>query len=64
MRRPKPGCAVLSYISKLHCFGNLVLTIVALWGLRLLALNFRSRCALAAENLVLRKQLALDVERQ
>src|SRR5215831_20756106 len=53
-------------MSKLDCFCNLVLTIVALWldGLRLLALSFRPRCALAAENLFLRKQLALYVERQ
>jgi len=53
-------------MSKLDCFCNLVLTIVALGldGLRLLALSFRPRCALAAENLFLRKQLALYVERQ
>ena len=43
-----------------------MLTFVALWldGLRLLALSLRPRCALAAENLFLRKQLALYVERQ
>ena len=45
---------------------HLLLTQIDLWldGLRFIRLSLRPRCALAAENLFLRKQLALYLERK
>ena len=51
---------------KLGCLSNLFVEIFDLWldTLRFIRLSLRSPFALAAENLFLRKQLALYLERQ
>ncbi len=51
---------------KLHSLSNVLLTIFILWldALRFIRLSLQPRCALAAENLFLRRQLALYLERQ
>ena len=51
---------------KLHCCFDLLLTIFRLLldSLRLIGASLQPRCRLAAENLFLRKQLALYLERQ
>ena len=65
-RRPHPKCAILSRMPKLDSLSNLLLTIfdLCLDAVRLVRLSLRRRCALAAENLFLRKQLALYLEHQ
>ena len=59
------GYAILFQMPKLDSLSNLLGTLVdlPLDALRLISLGLRPRCALAAENLFLRKQLALYVER-
>jgi predicted acyltransferase len=59
-------CAILSYQSKLDSLCNLSLTALALLFAALLItkLNPQSESALAAENLFLRRQLALYLERE
>ncbi len=49
----------------LHSLSNLLLTTfdLLLDALRFIGVSLRPRCALAAENLFLRKQLALYLER-
>jgi hypothetical protein len=51
---------------KLHFLSNWLLTLSSLVTdvLRFIALGLRPRLALSAENLFLRKQLALDLERE
>src|SRR5215472_4099860 len=51
---------------KLHCCFDLLLTIFRLLldSLRLIGASLQPQCRLAAENLFLRKQLALYLERQ
>jgi len=57
-RPPKPGCAILLCMRKLHALSDLPSTVFDLWLdlLRLIG-PACNRCRLAAENLFLRKQL-------
>jgi hypothetical protein len=59
------GYAILCQMRKLDSLSNLLGTLFDLMldALRLVRVSLRSRCALAAENLFLRKQSALYVER-
>jgi len=61
-----PGYAILSLMAKLDSLSNVVLTMsdLLLDTLRFVRSSLRPRWALAAENLFLRKQLALYVERK
>ncbi len=60
------GYAILFRISKLDSLSNLLRTLfnLLLDALGLVRVSLQSRCALAAENLFHRKQLALYLERQ
>ena len=62
----RPRCAILSLMPKLDSLSNLRLTALDLLldALRFIRLSLRPHCALAAENLFLRKQLALYLERK
>jgi hypothetical protein len=57
---------ILSCMPKLRSLSELLLTIfhLLLDSLRLIGASLQPRCRLAAENLFLRKQLALYLERQ
>ncbi|MGA3324410.1 MAG: hypothetical protein ABSF45_08045 [Terriglobia bacterium] len=57
--------AILSLMPKLDSLSNLLGTLFDLLrdALRLIGVSLRQQCALAAENLFLRKQLALYMER-
>lgn len=59
------GCAILSFMPTFDSLSNLLGTLVFLGldSIRFVRTSLRPRCALAAENLFLRKQLALYVER-
>ena len=59
------GYVILCQMRELDSLSNLLGTLFDLMldALRLVRVSLRSRCALAAENLFLRKQLALYVER-
>ena len=65
-RTPRSRCAILSWMPRFDCLSNLLLTIFAflLDALRFVRLCLRPPGALAAENLFLRKQLALYLERK
>ncbi len=65
-RRPCPGCAILSLMLKLNSLSNVLLTMfeLLLGALRFIRLSLRRWPALPAENLFLRKQLALYLERK
>jgi putative transposase len=60
------GRGILSWMPKLHSCCELLLTIfyLSLDSLRLIGASLQPRCRLAAENLFLRRQLALYLERQ
>jgi hypothetical protein len=64
--RQCPGYAILSWMLKLGSLSNLSVAVFDLWldTLRFIRLSLRSHLALAAENLFLRQQLALYLERQ
>ena len=64
--RDAPRCAILSLMPNVSSLSNVLLTTfdLLLDALRFMGVSLRPRCALAAENLFLRKQLALYLERK